>query len=262
MSELARLQARFAAGLLTAGDDPADLFRGEAARTARRFALYRGNLTANWDRGLGNAYPVLRKLVGDEFFRAMAREFGRATPLVEGDLNHLGADLASFLEQFASLADYPYLPDMARLEWALHQAHYAQDSPALSLAVLAEMDADTLEGLRPHLREPCKLLRSPWAIKDIWQAHQPGGPPWPEDIAQLSHYLVCRPRWRAEVLALSPGEFAALQAIDDGGSLGAALEAATDADPDFDPAPALPRWLQAGIFSADRTTEAHRENTR
>lgn len=248
MSELARLQARFAAGLLTPGDNPAELFRGEPAQAARRFAHYRGNLTANWDKSLGNAYPVLRKLVGKEFFRALAREFGRARPLAEGDLNRFGSELAEFLEGFAPVTDYPYLPDMARLEWALHRAHYGADTPALSWTLLAAMDADTLDGLRMRLRQVCTLLRSPWAIANIWRAHQPAGPPWPEDIAKPSRHLVCRPNWRVEVMPLSPGEFVALEAIAEGATLGAALESATDADPEFDPTAALPRWLQAGIF--------------
>lgn len=257
MSELVRLQARFAAGLLTAGDNPTALFRGDPSLTARRFALYRGNLTANWDKCLGNAYPVLRQLVGEEFFRALAREFGRARPFAEGDLNRLGDGLASFLEHFAPVADYPYFPGIARLEWLLHRAHYAADAAALDLSALTSMDAETIDTLPLRLREGCALLRSPWDVVGIWRAHQTDGPPWPEDIAQPSYCLVCRPAWRAEVMLLSLGEHAALQALASGAALGAALEAAIDADPGLDPAEVLPRWLHAGIFSTPFSTEAN-----
>jgi len=260
MPGLEGLQTRFAKGLLTAGDDPAHLFRGDPALTARRFALYRGNLTANWDRSLGIAYPVLRKLVGAELFRGLAREYGRAVPFVEGDLNRFGESLADFLQDFLPVADYPFLPDMVRLEWALHRAHYAADTPALSLTALAEVGADTLGEMHLCLREACTLLRSSWAIAQVWKAHQPEGPPWPEDIAKSSLCLVCRPRWRPEVIALSPGDYEALRALEDGESLGVALETATVVDPDFSPAHALPAWLQAGIFTNNRSAEANIEN--
>ena len=250
MAELAGLQGRFAASLLAPGDYPAELFRGDPALCERRFALYRGNLTANWDRSLGNAYPVLKTLVGEEFFRALARAFGRAAPSVEGDLNRFGDGLADFLEDFAPVADYPYLPDVARLEWALHRAHYGVDDRALSLETLARLDSAALDGLALRLRKVCTLLRSPWAVLDIWQAHQPGGPALPRDISRTSHCLVCRPNWRAEVLPLSPGEFATLQTVDNGASLGAALEAGATTDAGFDPSIALPRWLQADVFAA------------
>ena len=246
--DLAALQARFAAGLLAAGDHPAGLFRGDAARAARRFALYRGNLTANWESALGNAYPVIRRMLGDEFFRALAREYGRATPQTEGDLNRFGRHLPGFLDTFAPVADYPYLPDMARLEWALHAAHQAADTPALDAATLSTLDADRLDALRLALHPAATLLRSDWAIDALWQAHQPDGPPWPEALAQPSRLAVCRPRWRAELLCLSPGEYTALAAIADGRTLGEALESAFADDAHFDPAHALPRWLDAGVL--------------
>ena len=249
-SELARLQARFAAGLLTAGNDPTELFRGDSARSARRFALYRGNLTANWERSLGNAYPVLRRLVGEAFFRALGREFGRARRLTVGDLNCFGDGLPDFLDSFAPVADFPYVPDMARLEWALHRAHYAADMPALDFATLAAMNANGLDAVQLRLRVPCTLLRSAWDIVGIWQAHQEQTPDWPSDIGQPSHCLVHRPRWRAEVMPLTPGAFSALVTIADGASLGTALEAGAQADECFDPAVALPRWLEAGVFAA------------
>lgn len=254
-SALARLQARFAAGLLTAGDNPVALFRedgtGDPERTRRRFALYRGNLVANWEKALANAYPVLKRLVGNEFFRALAREYGRAMPLEEGDLNAFGRGLASFLDDFAPVAEYPYMADMARLEWALHLAYYGADEASLSLEALAAMDAETLDGLRLRLRQVCTLIQSRWAVVGIWQAHQQPGqaPAWPADIRRPSQCLICRPRWRAELLELSPGELAALRAITEGAPLGAGLETGADADPTFDPAAALPRWLQSGIFN-------------
>ena len=254
-SELARLQARFAAGLLTAGDDPTELFCSDAARSARRFALYRGNLTANWERSLGNAYPVLLRLVGEEFFRALGREFGRARPLTVGDLNCFGDGLPEFLDSFGPVADFPYVPDMARLEWALHRAHYAADMPALDFAALAAMDANGLDTVQLRLRAPCTLLCSGWDIVGIWQAHQVQTPDWPADVGQPSRCLVHRPRWRTEVMPLTPGAFNALLAIADGASLGAALEAGAQADECFDPAAALPRWLEVGVFAATASSD-------
>ena len=259
MSELEHLQARFAVALLTPGDNPGGLFRGDPGLMARRFALYRGNLTANWEKALANAYPVLRTLVGSEFFRALAREYGRATPLAEGDLNGFGHALADFLEAFPPVSDYPYLPDIARLEWGLHLAHYATGVSTLAPSALATLALDTLDRLRLRLHAACSLVESPWNVLGIWEAHQPDGPPRPEDVATTSRALVCRSQWRAEVMALTAGELVALRAIDEGSPLGGALELAADRDPEFDPAQALPRWLGAGVFSAILYSEIQEE---
>ncbi|WP_295434264.1 DUF2063 domain-containing protein [uncultured Thiodictyon sp.] len=259
MSELRQLQDRFAAALLAPGGDPGGLFRGAPDLMARRFALYRGNLTANWERALANAYPVIRTLVGEEFFRALAREYGRAVPLAEGDLNRFGHLLAGFLENFPPVSDYPYLPDMARLEWGLHQAHYALDTPILTPQTLAALGIEGLDGLRLALHGACTLVESPWDVLGIREAHAPTGAPWPADLARTSRALVCRPRWRAELVPLTAGELAVLRAIDQGETLGEALEQGCDADPDFDPAQALPRWLGAGAFKSVPNSQPHRE---
>lgn len=250
MSEIAELQAHFAECLLLADADPVELFQGDVELAAKRFALYRGNLTANWERSLGNACPVLQQLVGKEFFRALAREYGRAKPPREGDLNRFGAQFAEFLDDFTPIADYPYLPDMARLEWALHCAHYAPDARALDSTELARMGIADLDRLHLKPRAPFILLQSRWAIADLWQAHQADGPGWPDQLERTSCCIVCRPRWRAQLLCLSVGEFQALRMLDQGMTLGAALEAADAAESEFDAAAALPRWLQAGLFAA------------
>lgn len=248
MPDLKTLQSRFAEALLTPGAVPDGLFAGSPDMAARRFSLYRGNLTANWERSLGNAYPVLQRLLGAEFFRGLAREYGRAVPLAAGDLNRFGDRLPEFLETFEPVAEYPYMPDVARLELALHRAHYATDSPVANAAALAALDAEALGALRFRLPAACTLLYSRWAVVGIWQAHQPRGQ-WPPDISANSRALTFRRSWRGEVLGLSPGEFAGLEAIGSGETLGAALETAQDAEAEFDPAVALPRWLAAGALA-------------
>ncbi|HYN79662.1 MAG TPA: DNA-binding domain-containing protein [Lamprocystis sp. (in: g-proteobacteria)] len=259
MSELQQIQARFAAALLAPGGDPGLLFRGAPDLMSRRFALYRGNLTANWEKALANAYPIIRALVGEAFFRALAREYGRATPLVEGDLNCFGHLIPGFLEGFPPVSDYAYLPDMARLEWGLHRAHYALDTPTLTPQTLATLRIEDLDGLRLALHGACTLVESPWDLLGIWEAHQPTGAPWPDTLARTSRALVCRPRWRAELVPLTAGELKALRAINQGATLGEALEQGLDADPAFDPAQALPRWLGAGAFDAVPSSQSNQE---
>jgi hypothetical protein len=235
----------FARGLLDPDVVPAEIFRGEAARNAARFGLYRGNLTANWDRALANAYPVLRRLVGDEFFRALARDYGRQIGSTSGDLNELGAGLAEFLAHFEPTQDYPYFPDLARLEWSAHRAYYAADTAALAPA---ELTAEALESTPFRLRPGHALLVSDWAVVEIWLAHQDPPGPFPTELVQPCHALVYRPDWRVQVREISTGEAAALAAVQAGAPLAAALEAGLDADPDFNPGAALQAWLEQRLL--------------
>jgi putative DNA-binding protein len=240
------LLLRFAAGLLEPGLDPTELFRGEPALAAARFALYRGNLTACWEKALGNAYPVLKQLVGEDFFRALAREYGRQRPSASGDLNQFGAGLADFLEDFEPTRPYPSFPDLARLEWLVHRAYYAADAPPLAPA---ELSPQALEGAAIRLRPGHALLASDWAVVALWQAHQQPPATFPGELNLPCRALVHRPDWRVQVREVGPGEWAALARLQAGAWLVAALEAGLDADPDFDPGAALQAWLAEQLLT-------------
>lgn len=240
------LQAAFGAALFDASRDVslAPWLKGDPAR----IGIYRGNLAAGWRRALASSHPVLRRLVGAAFFDALAGVYGRARPSRDPDLNRFGAGLADFLEGFAPAADHPYLPDMARLEWLVHESHYAPDAPAPAhpAAALAGLDPDAFEAARAVLHPSLRLHASPWATPALWLAHQPDGPAFPETMARAGYALVWRPRFEVEVHATGAAEHAALAALAAGESFGAALDAAFDADGDFDVAAHLQRWLGEG----------------
>lgn len=240
------LQQAFGAALFDARLDGALASRLKG--DGRGLGIYRGNLHASWRRALGASHPVLRQLVGAAFFDALALVYGRAQPSSDPDLNRFGAGLAAFLEGFAPAATYPWLPDMARLEWLVHDSFYAPDAPPLPhpSAALAGLAPDAFETCRAQLHPSLRLYQSAWATPALWQAHQPAGPAFPEVLERPGHALVWRPRFQAEVWAIGAAEMAALGRLAAGGSFGAALDAAFDLDADFDVAAHLKRWLGEG----------------
>jgi uncharacterized protein (UPF0276 family) len=246
---LAAGQQAFATALL---DTVATLpsFAGEAV--AQRFSLYRGNVGATWRRTLGDAYPVVLALVGEEFFGGLARAYGRQYPSDSVDLNQFGARFADFLASFPHVADLPYLPDMARLEWAVHLAHYAADAQGVAPESLAALHPDQLETRRFSLHPACALLESDWQVVALWLAHQEGEEQgrFPQEMQVASCALVCRPGWKAQVLPLDGAAHAALQAFRQGRTFGAALDAAFGLDPAFDLAAHLRQWLAHGVLTA------------
>lgn len=190
---------------------------------ARRFAVYRNNVAASLTRALEAAFPVVRKLVGEDFFAAMALVFLRAHPPTSRQLMLYGAEFPCFLAGFPPVAHLGYLPDVARLEQALRESHHAADSrpvPAERLAALPESRLLTARlGLAPSLR----LMRSDWPVFGIWAANALGHPaprPGAEEV------VVLRPEFDARPHLLPPGGFAFLTALQAGQPLMAALAAA------------------------------------
>ncbi len=190
-----------------------------------RLALYRGNLSAGWERALADAYPVVRQLVGDEFFEGMARAYGKSTPSTDPDLAAFGLRFADFLAGFAPAAAYPYLPDMARLEWTVHRAWLAPDVEPLGIDALLRLAPEALDAARFILHPSVTMLHSPWAIAALWRAHQPGGPALPPGVDRPCVALVVRPRWKVEVVELDAPDAVALERLLAGASFGEAIDA-------------------------------------
>ena len=249
LDALAAGQQAFAAALLNTVA-PLPSFAGEAV--PQRFSLYRGNLSATWRRTLGHAYPVVLALVGEDFFGGLARAYGGRYPSDSADLNQFGDRFADFLAAFPPVDELPYLPDMARLEWAVHLAHYAADAPGLAPEALAALHPDQLEARRFSLHPACVLLASDWQVAALWRAHQEGEGQgaFPPDLRAASCALICRPRWKAQVLVVDAAAHAALLALQRGQTFGAALDAAFGLDPAFDLAAHLRQWLAHAVLTA------------
>lgn len=253
--KLDQIQRQFAEALLepARGMAVAPLFIASPYQEDR-LAVYRGNLTAIWNGALRNAYPVLHQLVGAEFFEQMARAYGRAQPSPCGDLNDFGAALAAFLAQQPVAQAYPYFADVAALEWQLHSAYYAADASTLNLPDLMAQAAGCgkdLQQARLRWHPAASLHAAERASVSIWQAHQEGAATgWPTHMEQAAYGLISRPDWRVELLALDKAGWLALQALQQGASLGQALELALAEDAGFDIAGQLQAWFAAGAFCA------------
>lgn len=239
------IQLAFSDGLFAPDLPRLPFFAGSGETAMRRFARYRGNLVATWEKTMAAVFPVLEALVGEEFFAALARAYGHAYPSNSGDLNQFGNRFAQFLREFPHVAQYPYFPDVAALEWSLHRAYYAAEGTnGLDAAQLTAWSPEQLDATCFTLHPAASLLRSDFAVVQVWQAHQPGTDlEFPEQLNQSSHTLVYRPEWRPQVVALSPASYAALSGMVSGLTFGAALDAAFELDEAFDVAAHLQQCL-------------------
>jgi hypothetical protein len=141
----------------------------------RGLAAYRSNGHALAERSLHAAYPVIAELIGHENFDPLAREFRHSHPPERGDLAHWGDALPAFLQDNEQLSSLPYLADVARIEWALHQAAGAPDAPtdAASFARLANEDP---QHLTLALAPGTAVFSSRWPVASLITAHRDGQP--------------------------------------------------------------------------------------
>ena len=224
-----------------------DHIDGLGLTPSQRLQIYRNNSLISLTEALKATFPVAHRLVGDGFFRTAAAAFIRAHPPREPRLAAYGAGFADFLQHYAPAEALTYLPDMARLEWALNLAWQAPDESALTPADLAQA-AEAMTALQLH--PACHLLESPWPIETIWRVHQS------HDDADVRvdldaggcRLLVYRQDFDVAMAAISQGEQVMLTRFAAGATLEAAVTDALDADAAFDVAAVLAAALTRGCL--------------
>lgn len=243
---------QFARALLDpAAPAPASLRAWNDSDPTVRLDVYRNNVVASLVAALGETFPVVRELVGTAFFDAMAACFVRRHPPRSPVLAHYGGGFAAFVADFEPAAALPYLPDVARLEFARVQAHHAADAPVLDEEAVAAAlaDPDALPGRRWALQPSLALLRSRHAVVSIWAAHQGVIDLADVDVARPETALVVRRDADVLVIGIDAGTAAFVEALQRELTLGEALAHASG-EPLFDPASTLALLIGARAFAA------------
>ena len=226
----------------------------------RGLQVYQANAEVLAVRSLQASYPVVNQLIGDDAFALLARDLWHHSPPVRGDVAQWGGGLAALIGSIPQLAAEAYLPDVARIEWALHQAATAADASAdlANLALLTQHDPDLLT---LQLAPGCIVLHSPYPAASVMTAHLYDSPTFDAVGHKLraqtpESALVWRQGLRPMVAACTQADALFIDNLLAGSSLITALEAASaataDVDAAFDFNLWLPRAAQTGLLLGAR----------
>lgn len=224
---------------------PVGLTDPQGRPAGKRFAVYRNNVAVSLTEALETAYPVVRKLVGDEFFRAMAGVYLRQNPPTSALMMYYGFRFPGFLDRFQPVAHIGYLPDVARLERALRQSYHAADAPPVDAARLQALPPDRLMSARLTLCPALRLVRSNWPVHALWRANTEADAPKP--VMRPENVLVLRPGYDPAPHLLGPGAAAFIEALGKQETFAAGLDAAGE---DFDLAACLGLLLDGKAITA------------
>jgi hypothetical protein len=250
-AEIAAMQADFARRLFLPDEPPPAALSGKdhARLPVRRFDVYRNNVLASLTGVVRARFPVVLRLLGEQFFAGMARSFVERHPPRVPVLAEYGAELPGFLETFEPVSDLPYLPDVARVEWAMHAAYHAADRESLAPAQLSLIPPESIAGARLVMHPSVSLVASPYPVVSIWETNslddevRPIGPDQEGEQA-----LVVRPELDVRLLRVSPTTLALALSILEGADIGRAFEVASECAPVDDISQSLAALLGAGAI--------------
>lgn len=216
---------------------------------AKRFAVYRNNVHVALLGALRAKFPVTARLVGEDFFKAMARLFVANHKPSSPLLAEYGSDFPVFIQHFEPARSVPYLADVARLECAWMEAYHAADANVLEPAALGTIEPDALLRLTLEAHPATRLCTSNHPVGSIWSANQT------EVVAPITArgpeaVLITRPGSDVTLRVIPPADGTFCAALFAGRPIeDAAAEALATASA-FDLGTALVGLLSAGAFTA------------
>ena len=139
---------------------------------SRRLQIYHNNIYISLSNALSAVYPVVNRLVGDDFFKFMATEYIKKHPSRSGNLHEFGNQFSLFIRGFQPADALVYLSDVAQLEWAYHSVFHEADSPEFDISKLEQIDKKHYDKLFFIPNPASRIVKSAYPILNIWQANQ------------------------------------------------------------------------------------------
>lgn len=231
-----------------AGDDVA-LSRWLKA-PAPGIGVYRNTIASGAIDALAATFATVRLMVGEQWFRAAAREFARAHPPGDPALINYGGDFPRWLADFPPAADTPYLAGIASIDWLWWQSWSAADVPLLDTATLSALPPEILDSTGLGVHPTLRLAAFDAGIPSLWLAHQS---PLRGEACQLNdtpeRILFIRTGQHVQSHLVDAATFAFIEALQRHDSIVAAAENAFAADPACSLSHILTGGIALGLFS-------------
>jgi hypothetical protein len=203
---------------------------------------------------LAEDFPTVQKLVGQDRFEQLARDYFTLHPSQSFTLSRVGLALPDYLATECVEPDSAALADVARLERALVEVTHAKDTPLLTAEHLAAQAAEDLHHIGFVMTEALRLLAFDHNVLPVVDALY-GDEPMPSLEARRSWTVLWRQGqtvWRRSV---SEAPYEALRSLCDGGTIADAVDASLAAwigDPaglEQELSAWFAEWLRDGLFS-------------
>ena len=234
MTKLAELQANFIKDCLSGPINTDNISLAKELDTSSISAqgllsIYQNSAMANITSSLSLSYPVIEKLVGEDFFAQVSRQYIFNHWPTTGNMDDYGEKFPQFLAELEQAKSLTYLKDVAQLEWLFHQCCLAKDSKHFDWTTLEKVaPVDNLK-LNFILAPSVALIKSTHPIDQIWQMNQDNSTQAFElvlDGDSETFILLFRQALKVEVMTITASEFMLLQSFSRGQVFENAIEAA------------------------------------
>ncbi len=218
---------------------------------SERIDIYSNAYFFRLAEALGSVYPTVQQFVEmDEepyaFTKLVAQYVGKH-PSVSYKIEDCGASFAVFLENNEISFRFPFLPDLARVEWAVAEAVFRSRRPPLQSKEMAAVAPEDWAHARLECDSTVSLLSLNWAVVPLWENREQPIPHAPRETCRQNILVFRAPNRRIQVRILSEEAFQILSGLDRGETLGHCLGALSHSDVPIQEW--FAEWVADGVLS-------------
>lgn len=149
-----------------------NVVRGEQLDSFGRVQVYADAYFLRLREVLATDFPAVARILGDQRFDQMAREYLREYPSQDPSVRYLGRAMVEFLGTAPNYA--PYLAELARLEWLINEVFDAPDASAIRSEDIRNIPADQWPYLRFTPIPAFALMHAGWPVHELWSGGDVG----------------------------------------------------------------------------------------
>lgn len=256
MNNLTDLQDKFQAYLLQSSKQIKDLIVStEKVPAETRLMIYENAYRSRLLESLELSYPILKTYLGDDDFYQLGNEYIDNFPSTFKSIRWFGDQLSDFLHTHHQLSDYPYLSELAKIEWTMTLAFDAADSKAKTLEEMNKLAPDDWENLKIEFHPCLHILNLHWNAFEIWQnLCDEKQPPEPIYYSSPMTWIIWRHDFNNHYSFIEEYEALAINQIKQGYTFGMLCEDLSQKTDDenavVQAAALLKKWIHAGMISA------------
>lgn len=189
-----------------------------------RLGVYSNGYLARIYESVSDNFEAVRKIIGEKEFSKMSNEYAAKYPSTHYNLNYGGKFFPEYLEKHPLTKTFPFLPELAHLEWGFVELFDGVYEKPFDLQALASLSMDDWPKVRFSFQAHLFIYRASWPVLDIWRARNNQEINPEKNLKQNQDILLFRVDTEIRTRVMDFNECDLLQALQKGLSLGDACE--------------------------------------
>ncbi len=254
MSKLLDVETKFQNYLLHSNPDIFNHVVGTCKVPADiRLGIYESAYRARLHEALIATYPVLQNYLGYEQFEELCFAYIDAHPSPFRSIRWFGDRLADFMQIHSPYKEFPYLSELARLEWTMALVFDAANGSVLQLEDMQNVPPEAWITMRLHIHPSVHRLSLSWNTIQIWQTiTDEQAPPEPQQNPPVD-WLFWRNELMSQFASLSEDEAWAIDMVIKQSTFGELCEGLCqwidEQSAGMHAASLLKGWITAGVIA-------------